>query len=129
MAVWLCACGRHVRWDDAQCPFCGTDAPAGRRKPGLRRRVPRATLLMMGSAALGVACAARTGLDVATGSSDGSTDAPHDAASKDGAPDSPFQGFDGGFDAPLDAIHDVVAEDHGMPPPPYGGVPPPPDEE
>jgi hypothetical protein len=114
MAVSLCVCGRHVLSRDACCPFCGATS---------RTRVPRLTggrrsraAIMVGTAALGVACGARTELGVIGRAQE--TDAAQDAADEDSAFSFPDAS---GFDVSIPDVHEEII----LPPPPYGAPPPP----
>ncbi len=68
MSLVIChACSRHIRRSDGtRCHFCGARLVMPPPLPRITRRSRRA--ILVATAALGVACGARTGLD--TGSSD-----------------------------------------------------------
>ncbi|HEY1959743.1 MAG TPA: hypothetical protein VGH28_29240 [Polyangiaceae bacterium] len=148
----LCGCGRHIRSDERVCPFCGAVPTCSRR--GVGARASRAAIFAGAVAALGVACAARTGIGGAN-DEDASSDASsaHDGTASDAKLDGIAHG-----DAPADAISADAHDDHaladvieecapqgapcitdsdccdkfcgfhqicGQPVPPYGGSPPP----
>lgn len=69
-------CRRHLRRDEAQCPFCGAQQPpsrAPRRQLAIPRDASRATLFALGLTLVGQACGGRTEEDRAQNGSGAST--------------------------------------------------------
>lgn len=123
----VCAsCERHVKPDDAECPFCGTAVPARAEPPRAPRGLSRAKLHAFHTAALatGVAAVALAASVASCGGTtsgeDASTDAQsNDAKAKDAVADLTFPPVDGQADV-TDAAEDIVQSD--VIPLPYGCV-------
>ncbi len=104
MGFLLCkGCQRHVRRDDAACPFCGSAELQGTTKVGARL----ARGAMLGAAAVALACS----------SSSPGDDAGTDAATQDSGYDAMQAAYGGPPDASaFDATPDGPAPAYGGPP-------------
>lgn len=110
-------CDRHVRPEEAACPFCGATI-TGSPRPIMRERFSRFAI------ATGLALAACSGPSGDTDAGDGDAgrialDGGGDDAGKDAGMDAPDGGRDAGQDAGRDAGRDA-GYDAGMIFPPYG---------
>ncbi len=114
MPLCICSgCARHVKQEDAACPFCGATIVGAGRSPGSPWRKSRAAALI-GVAAVAVACGGST-----TEPTDGGADAAGLDAAKDSSIDGPLVFYGG---PPLDAAPPQDAADEG-PIAAYGGPP------
>ena len=113
-------CGRHVRIDEASCPFCSVEVVAV-ATPGVPlKRLGRAALFAFGASALAVGCGDSHGPDDA-GFDAGNAAPPYGIPPSDGGPGEddagPGDGDAGpGEDAGTDAGQNVAL---------YGGAPEP----
>jgi hypothetical protein len=83
------ACGRHVRVEDAACPFCGAPVDEAEPRPSLRGRVSRAAVFAAASLA---ACGS------------------HDAKPAEGSADNVMVSGYGAAPVPLDKRDAAVAD-------------------